>query len=860
MGMSSSQARLLSLTSRMHDIEYKAQKLEAQKLQMANESAHVYKKYEDALNMTTIQAATIGADGSVKYIDTTLFVIEGNAANKIAQEMYLKDVMTDKIYVSRMNADKFKLPEDGNPGTEYEFMNRLGFKTAILGFDKIDNSIPSEKYSGATTTNDPNGSRVVPAISKSWGVQDITHQTPPAGSVSISSITDNKFVAGTTYTIGTLEDLKKLQDMTNSGVSTQGIKFMLTNNIDMSSIANWTGIGNSTTNAFKGIFDGNGYTISGLNSTSSGLFKYVTGDQVSVTNKDTGVQTTSSYGIIKNVTLTDVNIVSTTDDIGALIGTTNKATIDNCETSGYIKGRNHIGGLVGNNVNTAISQSTSNVTIEASGLCIGGFTGHDTNGILSNCVSTGDVSTTYYDGWIGGFIGHETSRGTTFIYECATTSKVTGKNKVGLFIGNIDSNSKANINGSLYSDSTGSSTDKTIGYVTNESTQIIGDTPLSSGATKVVRTNNVSVPTELDMLKNIVLLLDKAGLKVDTIVMQKTQNWLSQFYKQNPETPTALDDMALKLASINDFINNELNNSVVNTDFVSDLMSDINNNTTTATVAYQNNYESTTEYEYTAIESQAAQNPTKTTSITIGSKEDIANNLYTALRNIGHNELKYTEDINKVQNWVNSKFNTATVNDKLALAELNNIITTGDQAELEKIMNAINTNSSYTVPTNKKVYTDSISSYSVNMVDQNQNYSSDWDMTDPQIVEALDYYQIIKGGYIIVENEQAASTEWLSNMINMGMALFTEYDKTTYTFTDTNIATNTKLQEVSNEIELKKAEAEYEAAMRKIDDKDKKYDVELAYLENERNAIKTEMDTLKTVVKDNVDRTFKLFG
>ena len=48
--------------------------------------------------------------------------------------------------------------------------------------------------------------------------------------------------------------------------------------------------------------------------------------------------------------------------------------------------------------------------------------------------------------------------------------------------------------------------------------------------------------------------------------------------------------------------------------------------------------------------------------------------------------------------------------------------------------------------------------------------------------------------------------------------------------------------------------------MRKIDAKDKQYDIELARLENERNAIKTEMETLKTVAKDNVDRTFKLFG
>ena len=58
----------------------------------------------------------------------------------------------------------------------------------------------------------------------------------------------------------------------------------------------------------------------------------------------------------------------------------------------------------------------------------------------------------------------------------------------------------------------------------------------------------------------------------------------------------------------------------------------------------------------------------------------------------------------------------------------------------------------------------------------------------------------------------------------------------------------------------KKAEAKYEADMRKINQKDKKFDTELAAMDAERNAVKTEMDTLKSVAKENVDRTFKLFG
>jgi len=78
-------------------------------------------------------------------------------------------------------------------------------------------------------------------------------------------------------------------------------------------------------------------------------------------------------------------------------------------------------------------------------------------------------------------------------------------------------------------------------------------------------------------------------------------------------------------------------------------------------------------------------------------------------------------------------------------------------------------------------------------------------------------------------------------------------------FENTNLSSSTKIQEVSDEINLKKAEAIYEADMRRISAKDKRYDTELSQLEAERNAIKTEIETLGKVATDNVDRTFKLF-
>lgn len=79
-------------------------------------------------------------------------------------------------------------------------------------------------------------------------------------------------------------------------------------------------------------------------------------------------------------------------------------------------------------------------------------------------------------------------------------------------------------------------------------------------------------------------------------------------------------------------------------------------------------------------------------------------------------------------------------------------------------------------------------------------------------------------------------------------------------FKDTSVSTSTKVQEVSDEVGLKKAEAQYEADMNQINRKDTQYDTQLSQLETERKAIKEEIDTLKSVAKDNVDRTFKLFS
>lgn len=54
MGMAASQARLLTITARMHDVEYQAQSIQNAKIQLATQSDQVYQNYLEALDATTL--------------------------------------------------------------------------------------------------------------------------------------------------------------------------------------------------------------------------------------------------------------------------------------------------------------------------------------------------------------------------------------------------------------------------------------------------------------------------------------------------------------------------------------------------------------------------------------------------------------------------------------------------------------------------------------------------------------------------------------------------------------------------------------------------------------------------------------
>ncbi len=104
---------------------------------------------------------------------------------------------------------------------------------------------------------------------------------------------------------------------------------------------------------------------------------------------------------------------------------------------------------------------------------------------------------------------------------------------------------------------------------------------------------------------------------------------------------------------------------------------------------------------------------------------------------------------------------------------------------------------------------------------------------------------------------------WLNNMITSGLVLIEVYNNDSKEWQQTSVATSTNanyLQEVQDETDLKKAEAEYEHELDIINTKDTKYDQDLSKLETERTSITTEIDSIKTVRDDNIDRTFGIFS
>ena len=123
MGMSASQANLLTLTSRLHDIEYKAQNIESKKIALATQKDELYQTYCDALDKTKIQVAFRNSNGTSSYVDATFSSVCTYDENR--QKQYaIRDSQTGKVIVDS---------EVYNAYTEGCFSDKYSFAWAMMG-------------------------------------------------------------------------------------------------------------------------------------------------------------------------------------------------------------------------------------------------------------------------------------------------------------------------------------------------------------------------------------------------------------------------------------------------------------------------------------------------------------------------------------------------------------------------------------------------------------------------------------------------------------------------------------------------------------------------------------------------------
>ena len=196
--------------------------------------------------------------------------------------------------------------------------------------------------------------------------------------------------------IYTAADLAQLATDVNGGNRMSGKTVLLMNDIDLSAYANWTPIGTFTPNSpqanypFSGVFDGQGYSITGLkisgNEDARGLFGY------------------TYSGAIRNVVIRNPEIEGK-DQVGALVGyqAYSNQGIKNCAViGGKIQGRSHVGGLVGYMEESPIQNCYSTCEVVAMDFYAGGIVGdHRVVASIRNCYATGNISGTYSGGIVG---------------------------------------------------------------------------------------------------------------------------------------------------------------------------------------------------------------------------------------------------------------------------------------------------------------------------------------------------------------------------------------------------------------------------------------------------------------------------
>ncbi len=218
------------------------------------------------------------------------------------------------------------------------------------------------------------------------------------------------------YMIYTEEDLWTLVDGTFD-LNLESC-YQLQNDIELTAEF-WTPIGGNGRTVFNGIFDGNGYTISGLKLYNSEL-------------PNQGLFGRSS-GIIKNVKV--IGNIDGNSRAGLICGY-NQGTIENCHACGKVIAVNNAGGITGYNANATVTgcSSSANVSSIIGDGYAGGIAGYSLNAKVKLCSSSGDVNGKYAGGIVG-YLYNDNDNTVSSIYNSYSRSSVSGSTYAGGLVG-----------------------------------------------------------------------------------------------------------------------------------------------------------------------------------------------------------------------------------------------------------------------------------------------------------------------------------------------------------------------------------------------------------------------------------------
>ncbi len=230
------------------------------------------------------------------------------------------------------------------------------------------------------------------------------------------------------YYIHNAEEMKLLHQYPNGS-------FYLSENIDMGYYG--TGEGWTPVASFSGTFDGRGYTITNLTiarpttmycglfgqATSTAVIKNVNFERAKIRGGEhTGVLAGFCSGNISNIEITNSEIDSQAESVGALVGSYDKGTVMDCIVKGTsISANGSIGGLIG----TLYSGTVQRNGVDA--LILVDYRGEETI-IDTNIVGIRSV---------GGLIGEIKANALTDMKENYANARITGTTETGGLIGDV---------------------------------------------------------------------------------------------------------------------------------------------------------------------------------------------------------------------------------------------------------------------------------------------------------------------------------------------------------------------------------------------------------------------------------------